>query len=43
MSYQSREEKIKKLEGLNREAEQGGGEKRIESQHKRVSLPPGSV
>lgn len=38
MSYQSREEKIKKLEGLNREAEQGGGEKRIESQHKKGKL-----
>ena len=38
MSYQSREEKIKKLEELNKEAEQGGGEKRIESQHKKGKL-----
>lgn len=38
MSYQSREEKLKKLEELNREAELGGGEKRIESQHAKGKL-----
>lgn len=38
MSYQSREEKLKKLEELNKEAEQGGGEKRVESQHKKGKL-----
>ena len=38
MNYQSREEKIKKLEELHKEAELGGGEKRIESQHKKGKL-----
>ncbi|MCB0495734.1 MAG: acyl-CoA carboxylase subunit beta [Cyclobacteriaceae bacterium] len=38
MNYQSREEKLKKLEELNKEAEQGGGEKRIESQHNKGKL-----
>lgn len=38
MSYQSREEKLKKLEELNKEAELGGGEKRIESQHAKGKL-----
>ena len=38
MNYQSREEKLKKLEHLNREAELGGGEKRIETQHKKGKL-----
>lgn len=38
MSYQSREEKLKKLEELNKEAELGGGEKRIESQHTKGKL-----
>lgn len=38
MSYQSREEKLKKLEELNKEAELGGGEKRIESQHRKGKL-----
>lgn len=38
MSYQSREEKLKKLEELNKEAELGGGEKRIESQHNKGKL-----
>ena len=38
MSYQSREEKLKKLEELNKQAELGGGEKRIESQHNKGKL-----
>jgi len=38
MSHQSREEKLKKLEELNKEAELGGGEKRIESQHSKGKL-----
>lgn len=38
MSYQSREEKLKKLEELNKEAELGGGEKRIASQHNKGKL-----
>ena len=38
MNYQSREEKLKKLEELNKEAEQGGGERRIESQHNKGKL-----
>ncbi len=38
MSHQSREEKIKKLEELNKKAELGGGEKRIESQHNKGKL-----
>ncbi len=38
MSYQSREEKLKKLEQLNKEAELGGGEKRIEVQHAKGKL-----
>ncbi len=38
MSYQSREDKLRKLEELNKEAELGGGKKRIESQHKKGKL-----
>lgn len=38
MNYQSREEKLKKLEELHKEAELGGGEKRIDSQHKKGKL-----
>lgn len=38
MNYQSREEKLRKLEELHKEAELGGGEKRIESQHKKGKL-----
>ena len=38
MNYQSREEKLKKLEELNKEAEQGREEKRIESQHNKGKL-----
>ncbi len=38
MTYQSREEKIAKLERLNKEAELGGGKKRIEVQHAKGKL-----
>ncbi|MCF6360789.1 MAG: acyl-CoA carboxylase subunit beta [Cyclobacteriaceae bacterium] len=38
MSHQSREQKLKKLEELNKKAELGGGEKRIESQHNKGKL-----
>ncbi len=38
MSYPSKEEKRKKLEELNKKAELGGGEKRIESQHNKGKL-----
>ncbi len=38
MTYPSKEEKIKKLEELNKKAELGGGEKRIESQHKKGKI-----
>ncbi len=38
MKYQSKEEKIKKLAELNKEAELGGGAKRIESQHAKGKL-----
>ncbi len=38
MSHQSREEKLKKLEELNKKAELGGGKKRIESQHNKGKL-----
>ncbi len=38
MSYQSREEKLQKLAELNKEAELGGGEKRIASQHNKGKL-----
>ncbi len=38
MTYQSKEEKLEKLERLHKEAELGGGEKRIESQHAKGKL-----
>ncbi len=38
MKHQSKEEKIKKLAELNKEAELGGGVKRIESQHAKGKL-----
>lgn len=38
MTYQTREEKLAKLAKLNNEAELGGGEKRIESQHAKGKL-----
>lgn len=38
MAYQSREEKLQKLAELNKRAELGGGEKRIESQHNKGKL-----
>ncbi len=38
MSYPTKKDKLKKLQELNKQAEQGGGAKRIESQHAKGKL-----